>query len=478
MGFELGDGYMRFTLRDSPFQRGLGRIQGALTRLRGKLEGVGRFARRFLTVAAGGIALVTRAAMKQEQAEAALDAALRAVGADVDALSGKYRAFASNLQAVTTQGDEVTLAMMAQAAHLGVNAGALDEATKMAIGLAHALNMDTNASMRYVAMALQGETTVLRRYIPELRAEADIHKQIAIIRDKAAAGLRAHMETAKTSLSSTKQLWNALGDVAEKVGKIFSTALLPTIQKLTAWLTYIQKPLAAWIERNKALILRIVTTTVKLAVLLVILPKLVAALSGLIAVVKGLAVAMAFASGNPLVAIIGGVVALTAVLWGAKAASSAVQGSIGKLGDSWEEAQAQMAATQKKISAKITLPEIKLPTADGVEKAAKKSAEEREKWAEEREKWQAELEFPESRRDIGEQRPEGLRAGQMQTSFTGLTDIWQNIASKMGDERRMQLEVQQEAHQKSMKDSLVEIQESSRLTVEVLQGGVPAVAAS
>jgi len=200
-----------------------------------------RYAKWGALAIAGALALVTRAAMKQEDAQFLLAAALKISGEWTLKLQHRFEAFAASIQQVTIYGDEEVLALMQLQKSLGVTSDKLEEATKMSIGLATATGRDVKSMAMYIALAQQGEFTMLRRYIPALRSTTDATEQLKIITEFAAAGFKLAEERAKTTSGSLRQMWNALGDVAEVIGK----ALLPRIQDTAI-------AIKEWAERNQA----------------------------------------------------------------------------------------------------------------------------------------------------------------------------------------------------------------------------------
>ncbi|MDD4892032.1 MAG: phage tail tape measure protein, partial [Phycisphaerae bacterium] len=186
------------------------------------------------------------AAQKQEDAERALAGALRATGDEVESNMDRLKDYASQIQRLTTHGDEEVLQQMAYARNLGVTSDALADVTKGASGLATALNLDLATAMRYTSTALQGDFTILRRYIPELRSTSDAGEQLAIVQRKMAEGWQQSQERAMTSTGQIQQARNRIGDVAEAIG----VELLPTMaagfQKLAEFLETNQDDFAAW----------------------------------------------------------------------------------------------------------------------------------------------------------------------------------------------------------------------------------------
>jgi len=199
---------------------------------------------------------VSSAAMVQEKAVMTLNAALKASDAYTKAFSDDLNAFASSMQKVTTYGDEEVLQLMALQKNLGVSADRLKDATKMTIGLAAATGRDVRSMAQYVAMAMQGEFTMLRRYIPALRATTDKTEQLRIVTEFAAKGFQVAQEETKTFTGRLKQFANLWGDLKERVGDaiIKNKAIIKLLEDgkktLISWIDYVEK----WVKANGDLI--------------------------------------------------------------------------------------------------------------------------------------------------------------------------------------------------------------------------------
>jgi len=192
----------------------------------------------------------------QEKAEITLAAALKASGEYTDALNKKYQEFASSIQKVTTYGDEQVLGLMALIKNLGVSTDKVEEATKMAIGLATATNRDVQSMAQYVALAMQGEFTMLRRYIPALRSTTDATEQLKIVTDFAARGFKVAEETTSSYGDSLAQLRNLWNDLKEKLGDFITRnkVVLELIQKAKHQVTKLNEQLVDWYENNQNII--------------------------------------------------------------------------------------------------------------------------------------------------------------------------------------------------------------------------------
>ncbi|GAF92916.1 unnamed protein product, partial [marine sediment metagenome] len=184
-----------------------------------------RFARNLLLVGVGAAAATVKAYAEQETGIIAMESALRSTAQSVEDWSAKLQAVAADIQRNTVYGDEFILGLMAQATNLGTTAREMEKTTKFAIGLATALKMDLATSLRYTALATQGEFTMLRRYIPELRSTIDVVKQLAIVQRVAASGFAQARAETKTLRGQVLQLKNQFGDLAEHVGSVIAPSL-------------------------------------------------------------------------------------------------------------------------------------------------------------------------------------------------------------------------------------------------------------
>lgn len=254
---------------DSKLKSQLDRAKSAVTKMVDKVKGTfGRMAASFKVAfdkmvryakygaiaVVGALTLMTRAAMKQEDAVFLLAAALKAAGEYSVEVMHRFKAFAASIQEVTTYGDETVLALMQLMKSLGVTSVKLEEATKMAIGLAAATGRDVQSMAMYIALAQQGEFTMLRRYIPALRSTTDATEQLRIITEFAARGFEIAQAAALTASGSLKQMWNALGDVAEQIGDALLPAIKDTATAVKKWAKDNEEEIGYWAKVTVAYI--------------------------------------------------------------------------------------------------------------------------------------------------------------------------------------------------------------------------------
>lgn len=159
---------------------------------------------------------------RQEMAVQKLTAAIRANGGNVSEVVPIMREFASEIQRITTYGDEQVLAMQAMASSMGVSSDQMQGVIRSAIGLASALNMDVMTAVKAASAAVQGKTTALQEYIPALAKCKTESEKLAVVQKLSASGFAQARAEAQTATGKLKQCANAWGDLAEVAGGIFA----------------------------------------------------------------------------------------------------------------------------------------------------------------------------------------------------------------------------------------------------------------
>jgi len=194
----------------------VGFVGGISRRLRGMLN------LRNILIGGGAIAGLTRLAKaygEQEAVDRRLAAAFGVTGQAADAVIKKWGDFATSLQRVTTLGDEEIMMMIALGKTMGIADEQMENATKGAIGLSKAFGMDLNTAMKGVALAMQGEFSMLQRYIPALRTANSESEKMAILQKAMANGFNI----AKAELGTINGMWasfkGVIGDALQSAGK-------------------------------------------------------------------------------------------------------------------------------------------------------------------------------------------------------------------------------------------------------------------
>lgn len=180
---------------------------------------------------------------RQEAAMLKLSATIRSQGGSVSEVLPIMSAFASEMQRITTYGDEQVLAMQAMAASMGVGAEQMDGAMRAAIGLASALNMDVMTAVKAASAAVQGKTGMLQEYIPSLIKCKTEEEKLAKVQELSAAGFAQAKAEAESTSGKLKQAANAWGDLAEVAGGTFAPAAAGVANAL--------KTVCEWFSRNQ-----------------------------------------------------------------------------------------------------------------------------------------------------------------------------------------------------------------------------------
>lgn len=170
--------------------------------------------------------------VQQEEAVARLNGVLRTQGIYSEQLSQYLQNLASEIQKVTTVGDEDTIALIQLGLSMGIASDKMEEATKQAIGLSKAYGVDLDSAMKMVALATQGEYTMLARYIPQLRTLTDETEKAALVTKLLTDGFELAKAEGETTSGTMKQLANRWGDIQEEI----VARAIPAIKLVLTWI--------------------------------------------------------------------------------------------------------------------------------------------------------------------------------------------------------------------------------------------------
>ena len=201
-------------------------VDGAKNSITGFYMELGAMAARMATRLPSAITATIQAFGQQEAALQKLSAAVRANGGRVSEVLPIMRQFASDIQSITTYGDEQVHSMMAMATSMGVTVGQMDGVMRSAIGLSTALGMDVTTATKAAASAIQGKTGMLQEYIPALAKCKTEEEKLAQVQKLSASGFAQAEAAANTLDGKLKQAANAWGDLQEVVGEAFA----PTVK--------------------------------------------------------------------------------------------------------------------------------------------------------------------------------------------------------------------------------------------------------
>ena len=145
--------------------------------------------------------------------------------------------YASELQKVTTFGDENTNAAMAQMGAFGASTEQTKTLTKATLDLSAGMGIDLNTAALLVAKSFGTSTNALGRYGVELDSNMTKEEKVAAIAAKVEeryGGLAKQL--AQTTSGQLAQAKNAFGDLAEVFGRTVAPAIL-AIAKLFKFLS-------------------------------------------------------------------------------------------------------------------------------------------------------------------------------------------------------------------------------------------------
>ena len=265
MGIELAKAYVTVGADTSSV---VPSIRAAQPGIVGAIGGLGNAIRGALAAAGIGITIhklfgelrqAVELSTRQIEAEQRLAAMLQATGGAVGYTAGQLRAYASELQTVTTYGDEAILEGMTGLLRFRNVAGeTFKAATAAALDMAAATGTDLRSAMFTLGMALENPavgmmrlrragvmlTEEQREHIAALVESGQMHKAqvmlLAAVQQRFGGVARA---MAATDPGRIKQINNAIGDIKENIGR----ALLPMLRQ------WKEMMLAVWQTVDRAL---------------------------------------------------------------------------------------------------------------------------------------------------------------------------------------------------------------------------------
>lgn len=200
---------------------------------------------------------MTDAADVQTTVENQLAVALANVGKEAEIETMK--AYASQLQAVTRQGDEVTLAQMRLGVAMGLTGERLKAAQTAAIGMSKAYDMSAETAMKLIGRANSGDFGGFKRYGIILDENATAQEKFNQVLSIGAGHFPLATAEADSFGGKLTQLANAWGDNKEQIGNWLSQmpgvggAIDGMITALQNWettadlaVTNVQLAFAAW----------------------------------------------------------------------------------------------------------------------------------------------------------------------------------------------------------------------------------------
>lgn len=186
---------------------------------------------------------------KQEAAERGLAAAMNISRTASDENFESFKRLASQMQAITTLGDETVLGIEKMALNMGVAKERMHECVQGAIGLQKAYNLGLNEAVKAAAAVVQGKTEKLNELIPALSGCTSTEERLKLANDAMRRGFIQAKEETETLGGTLAQLSNAWGDVSEVVGE----SAAPAVKNVANVLKSLAEAIAE--NRNEAVLL-------------------------------------------------------------------------------------------------------------------------------------------------------------------------------------------------------------------------------
>lgn len=247
------------------FGRGLDDVTKKTENSRRVIDGfymeLGAMGTRLATQLPSAIKATIQAFGRQEMAVQKVASAIRSQGGCVSEVLPIMQSLASEIQSITTYGDEQVLEMQSLAAAMGVASDQMAETIQNAIGLSSALGMDVMTATKAASAAIQGKTTALQEYIPSLIKCKSEAEKLATVQRLAAGGFEQARDRVDTLDGKLKQAANAWGDLQEVVGEAFA----PAVKNVAGLLGGLCEILTAFPTVTKALTISLTSLAVGFA---------------------------------------------------------------------------------------------------------------------------------------------------------------------------------------------------------------------
>ncbi len=198
----------------------------------GVLLDVGAKINNLATKLPSALAQTIRAFGEQEAAVQRLSTAIRANGGSVAEVLPIMQNLASEIQRITTIGDEQVLAMQAMASAMGVNAEQMQKCIEGAIGLSNVYGLGLNEAVKASASVIQGKSEKLNELIPTLSQCKTESERLTLAQKAMRDGFAIAKSESETLNGKLQQAANAWGDLQEVIGGTFA----PTVKSVAGLL--------------------------------------------------------------------------------------------------------------------------------------------------------------------------------------------------------------------------------------------------
>ena len=237
------------------------RASAVITKLQGKFDSARSTLNKYngvvkaASVAIGGLVAFSvkcvNAFGAQEQAQARLTAGLKNVAGMTDKNARSLIAYASELQKVTTFGDEQIVSAQAMLSTFQLDEKSIKTLTPRILDMAASLEKSSGQTQDLEGLSIAlgkavgpgGTAGALKRYGVVMTEAQEAQFDMATGMDK--VNLVAEIldgnfkgiaeESAKTMTGQIRQMQNSLSDLQEEFGAVIAEAITPFVKKLTEW---------------------------------------------------------------------------------------------------------------------------------------------------------------------------------------------------------------------------------------------------
>jgi len=159
-------------------------------------------------------------AMQLEKTIMQLKVTVASYGKDVEAAFGKMEAFATQMANQSTLSADQILTLQNQALQYSRNTEHVESMTMAAMALNKALGLGTDTAMRGLSQTLSGQTSVLSRYVPQIKnmtkEQLRSGEAIKILAEQYAPSLAAELLTLSGQVERSS---NTLKDYRQEIGR-------------------------------------------------------------------------------------------------------------------------------------------------------------------------------------------------------------------------------------------------------------------
>ncbi len=197
----------------------------------------------------------------QEAAVQKVATAIRSQGGSVSEVLPIMQQLASDIQKITTYGDEQVLAMQAMASGMGVTATQMQACIEGAIGLSNAFGLGLNEAVKAAAAVIQGKTEKLNELIPTLSQCTSAEERLTLAQKAMRDGFAQAQAESETLNGKLQQAANAWGDLQEVIGEAFA----PTAKAVAASIKFLCEMFTEFSGVTKVLTMGLTSLAVGLA---------------------------------------------------------------------------------------------------------------------------------------------------------------------------------------------------------------------